>query len=1122
MIKTKVIGRLPQNYGDFDPHKQGGYGKKQRCFLYACEWESKMEGNTYAPATLDTTTGVITPDTAHWKHCSGSYNDWLIDNGYKKVDAGNVKDGNSTQHEINAALAQSIADETQRAQEAENNRYTKSEVYTKEEVNGMITTPDQEFVTVTADNTWSAVDLNTLIDTAAGSDKQKSDTVYRVGNWDGSQFDDTVYSEYAWNGTDYVHLSTKTQIGEVFDISAYHATGGTLQTYTDLADALTGTNGGVPSTLQKGGMSIKFVQTSDNTYVQFRLMKNQWSTTPSDWQGVDKNPTPDSKSLIESGGVYKSLSYKEKIEFERSVVKRIDTNGDLINTTAPAFAVKMTLVDDETGFIDIIRDNIPSDGVCKMYAFYSTDDFDAVSSSNCVEVSNLDITSPGSKIEITIPNGAKIFAVGCRPVKNYDPVCYNVKMEDINSVHGQLALLNGYKLALIEPTEKVTGKYIASHGDIGGNGSSVSNLLSYSVEAGGKITVKRSKLATTGSGMLVWAVYNSTDKANWDSSTCVAYAADSIMSGNLEMEITIPQGGKCLVLGEVPSDDYEVSAYAPYPVSVTNARINTIEDDIDEIEAKLATLDGYKPTLIDPTEKITGKYLNGSGGIGGNGSSISNLLSYSVEEGERIKIKRNKLATTGGGMYVWAIYNSTDNTTWEASTCVAYATYTIMSGALEIEITIPQGGKCLVLGEVPSNNYSASAYAYTPVSVTNTRINNIEDEIAEIETKLPPQLERSKMMVELSSDGENLFAASNNNHLEYVYWFKKCMNNDLYTFYRVGYRVVDRKVPSTENITTDSNIVIINQTDSDNISPVKWVNGGFAGGNHLWNENYGADSVKTAKTNSYNIYADGEKLVAGEKTLCKALEIVVENTIYDPSETPVEGQTILTIPASIETVKYVVQNNTIFVTAQQKIVSTTNTLERWSGMQSVFGGSGTQFITPKGQFTDWTNYPDSATFFIKGNYPDFNRFIQKKSNCYQCAYLIPNKLGTHYKLSNSDNIFVANVGKMYHQQVAAGGFTEPTPGLSLAWSGAYIFFKDAILDDSNAFAYYGIVNRKETIFINTKGACDINIEMPAKFVGKRMVQIEKDDTISTTNQFIDSEGVSITASGIGSYIFYLE
>lgn len=191
MIRTKTIGRLPQNYGDYDPSKP--YGKKQRCFLYGCEWESKMEGNTYAPATLNTTTRDITPDTAHWIHCSGSYNDWLIDNGYKMVDAGSVKDGDFTQHDINAGVAAGL-----------NDRYTKSETYSKEEVNGLITTPDQEFVSVEATaQTTAATDV--LPATGA------ADTVYRVGNWDGSQYDPTCYSEYTWSSenSNYVKLSTK-------------------------------------------------------------------------------------------------------------------------------------------------------------------------------------------------------------------------------------------------------------------------------------------------------------------------------------------------------------------------------------------------------------------------------------------------------------------------------------------------------------------------------------------------------------------------------------------------------------------------------------------------------------------------------------------------------------------------------------------------------------------------------------------------------------------------------------------------------------------------------------------------------------------------------------------------
>lgn len=113
----------------------------------------------------------------------------------------------------------------------------------------------------------------------------EADTVYRVSNWDGTQQDPTVYSEYAWNGSQYVHLSTKTQVGEVFDISAYHATGGELATYADLSAALDSNNGGgVPQSLQKGGISVKFVCSSDNKYVQYNYVST--STAVADFTNI--------------------------------------------------------------------------------------------------------------------------------------------------------------------------------------------------------------------------------------------------------------------------------------------------------------------------------------------------------------------------------------------------------------------------------------------------------------------------------------------------------------------------------------------------------------------------------------------------------------------------------------------------------------------------------------------------------------------------------------------------------------------------------------------------------------------------------------------------------------------
>lgn len=87
--------------------------------------------------------------------------------------------------------------------------------------------------------------------------------------------------------------------GGVFDITAYNNN----TKYADLAAAL-GTNGAnVPESLRKGGMSVKFVSNSDNKYVQYRLMATTWSTTVTDWQGVDDEPTAGSNNLVTSGGI---------------------------------------------------------------------------------------------------------------------------------------------------------------------------------------------------------------------------------------------------------------------------------------------------------------------------------------------------------------------------------------------------------------------------------------------------------------------------------------------------------------------------------------------------------------------------------------------------------------------------------------------------------------------------------------------------------------------------------------------------------------------------------------------------------------------------------------------------
>ena len=142
--------------------------------------------------------------------------------------------------------------------------YGITDAYTKNEVNNMITTPNQQYVTVA---TYASLP-------ASGS----KDTIYRVSNYNGanSQVDNTVYSEYAWNGTQYVFLCVKSQIEEVFDITVYNSN----TKYADLAAALGVDGANIPATLRRGGMSVKFVQSSDNKYVQYMYTGTATTGTP--------------------------------------------------------------------------------------------------------------------------------------------------------------------------------------------------------------------------------------------------------------------------------------------------------------------------------------------------------------------------------------------------------------------------------------------------------------------------------------------------------------------------------------------------------------------------------------------------------------------------------------------------------------------------------------------------------------------------------------------------------------------------------------------------------------------------------------------------------------------------
>jgi hypothetical protein len=103
----------------------------------------------------------------------------------------------------------------------------------------------------------------------------------------------------------------------VYDVSARNS-GATFDSLNDLLSNAN-LNTLIPSTWRKGGMSVKFVQSSDNNstqYVQYRYMSTSTAsadfTNVANWQGVDDTPTAGSKNLVESGGV-KNLNNNNNI-----------------------------------------------------------------------------------------------------------------------------------------------------------------------------------------------------------------------------------------------------------------------------------------------------------------------------------------------------------------------------------------------------------------------------------------------------------------------------------------------------------------------------------------------------------------------------------------------------------------------------------------------------------------------------------------------------------------------------------------------------------------------------------------------------------------------------------------
>lgn len=301
---------------------------------------------------------------------------------------------------------------------------------------------------------------------------------------------------------------------------------------------------------------------------------------------------------------------------------------------------------------------------------------------------------------------------------------------------------------------------------------------------------------------------------------------------------------------------------------------------------------------------------------------------------------------------------------------------------------------------------------------------------------------------------------------EYVsYLFKKCMANELYTFYEVA--------TSTDSLSWS----VVNRASSDNIGPFLISKHGWCGGNHIYLDT----SIKTATTLDVQISADGVKLVSDTLLGCEKVNIKVRNSIFNPAS---YGNGMYADTLCYEIVNYIVRGNSIDVNVKHDYVNSLPvTIERYYGMQSMFCNENAM-LTPCGKYNSWT--PITAVDrYIKRDFPESNCFVERADNCYQSTYLTAEGLGARKELPDSDYIFIGNSWtKSYHKLI---GDSKRSNGDSDMWHGVYSWFVNPQIDSSSIFAYNGYYCGKKAIFVNCLKPC--KAKLPCNMLPKGKIHI---------------------------------
>lgn len=340
--------------------------------------------------------------------------------------------------------------------------------------------------------------------------------------------------------------------------------------------------------------------------------------------------------------------------------------------------------------------------------------------------------------------------------------------------------------------------------------------------------------------------------------------------------------------------------------------------------------------------------------------------------------------------------------------------------------------------------------------------------------------------------------------------FNKCMYNNLMTFEVVGLENSSNEKPIFKTTRPQT---IINLTKSDNIGPLNIAEvSSWFGGNHSYKEE---NQLKTAFTEEYRCYVDGQLVSGSMVAYAKQIKIEVVNRLYEPQSAIIENGKTIGFDATMckETVQYLIQEGNIEVKLTHEWSNKVPyTINRYYGMQSMVTSRSNSIFFSRGREKDFQ--PKTQIRGNKQDYPAFDRFVQKGANneWYESCYLTKDGIGNHSMLDGNQFIFYndGKTQKTYHGLISG---KKVSNGDSYFWRGVYSWVKP-LIDNNNILAYIIKDSTGYIAIVDVKTPGEYEVAIPENIRFKDIKIVDNNDGFS-----ISLEGPStlkINASKTGS------